>query len=185
MHRFIALALFLALTACVSASHNSLVERGEAGDAAAQFELGKSYARGAGVKQDFAIAENWFAKAAVTDPVYIGRIIDFYGDDLGDLERSVAWLGEKFNHLLARTQSTYRFLGCLFTDKSQSRPVNQFARRLAAADLGEEGAKRAARFWYLRATETERMAANALADRCVKSVREGVAKMERLKLNFR
>jgi hypothetical protein len=94
MHRFIALALFLALTACVSASHNSLVERGEAGDAAAQFELGKSYARGAGVKQDFAIAENWFAKAAVTDPVYIGRIIDFYGDDFGDLERSVAWLGE-------------------------------------------------------------------------------------------
>ena len=106
MHRSIALALFLALAACVSAPHTELAGRAEAGDAAAQFELGKIYARGAGVKQDFAIAENWFAKAAVTDPDFIGRIIDFYGDDLGDLERSTAWLAEKFNYLLTRTQGT-------------------------------------------------------------------------------
>ena len=51
MFRAFALGLVLsvALAACVSASHTALLERAKSGDAAAQFALGKTYARGDGV----------------------------------------------------------------------------------------------------------------------------------------
>ena len=42
----------------------SLRQRAEAGDAVAQAELGVAYAKGAGVKQDYAAAAGWFYKAA-------------------------------------------------------------------------------------------------------------------------
>ena len=46
MRRSIAAAFFLVLAAHAAPSHTALVERAEAGDAAAQFELGKQHARG-------------------------------------------------------------------------------------------------------------------------------------------
>ncbi|MAF50023.1 MAG: hypothetical protein QF393_03185 [Rhodospirillales bacterium] len=185
MHRSIALALLLALTACASASPTALVERAEAGDGAAQFELGKTYARGDGVEQDFVLAEQWFAKAAANDFAFARQISSFYARDMDDTKRFIAWSNRIANNTLTRIQRKYRSLHCLIYDEAQSHLVNSLAHVLAAAAFGNDGAEQEARFIYLRATNPERVAAKALADRCVQSVRDAETRIERMKRKVR
>lgn len=69
MKRWIALLLALALCAMCAGgaaeeSIDSLIQRANAGDAAAMLEVGMRYYRGRGVAEDDAIAAYWFYKAA-------------------------------------------------------------------------------------------------------------------------
>ena len=92
------------------------------------------------------------------------------------MEHGIAWSKRITNNILTSIQRKIRSLHCLIYDEDQSRLVNSLAHVLAATVFGNDGAEQEARFWYLRATDPERVAAKALADRWVQSVRDAEAK---------
>ena len=65
MNRFTVnrLLMFVLIIGSATAAEDTLVERAQKGDAAAQFDLGYRYANGDGVAKDSAEAVKWYRKA--------------------------------------------------------------------------------------------------------------------------
>lgn len=130
----------------------SNLELAETGDAAAQRTLGGIYANGYCVDQDYAVAINWYGKAAQKeDGESMLALANIYGRGQGvepNLDKTLYWLElAEANGQIAERVYALLYLDGLLVTKSISRAYSLF---LLAAEKGDPAAQYTVSMEYFR-----------------------------------